>query len=75
MAVTAKNTLTIVGQYSPRQATLGYQPGLPPDIDDEMFDSVSRRTHRLREIVVQGMIEVIVQKRMGRALNSKTRKE
>eukprot|EP00975_Prorocentrum_lima_P009603 2046644-Prorocentrum_lima.AAC.1 len=64
MAVTAKNKLTTVGQYSPMQATLGYQPGLLPDIDhgdahcdDEMFDAISRRTHRLREIALQGMIE------------------
>eukprot|EP00975_Prorocentrum_lima_P059642 12506635-Prorocentrum_lima.AAC.1 len=59
MAVTAKNALTTVGQHSPMQATLGCQPGLLPDIDcggahcdDEMFDGLSRRTHRLREIAL-----------------------
>eukprot|EP00975_Prorocentrum_lima_P019184 4034978-Prorocentrum_lima.AAC.1 len=30
-AVTAKNCLTTVGQYTPFQATLGYQPALLPD--------------------------------------------
>eukprot|EP00975_Prorocentrum_lima_P065266 12902463-Prorocentrum_lima.AAC.1 len=64
MAVTGKNTLTIVGQQSPMQAILGYQPGLLPDIDqgdahcdNEMFDGISRRTLRPREIALQGMIE------------------
>eukprot|EP00975_Prorocentrum_lima_P051518 10789373-Prorocentrum_lima.AAC.1 len=33
LAVLAKNTFTTVGQYSRMQATLGYQPGLLPDID------------------------------------------
>eukprot|EP00975_Prorocentrum_lima_P037127 7813667-Prorocentrum_lima.AAC.1 len=58
-------------------ATLGYQPGLLPDInqgdahcDDEMFDGISRRPHR--GISPQGMIKVTAQKRMERALNSKT---
>eukprot|EP00975_Prorocentrum_lima_P062445 12885691-Prorocentrum_lima.AAC.1 len=62
------------------QATLGYQPGLLPDInkgdahcDDEMFDGISRRTHCLREIPLQGMIKVTAQQRMERAINSKTR--
>eukprot|EP00975_Prorocentrum_lima_P048043 10047003-Prorocentrum_lima.AAC.1 len=47
MAVIVKNTLTIVGQHSPMQATLGYRPGLLPGIDqgdahcdDEMFDGM-----------------------------------
>eukprot|EP00975_Prorocentrum_lima_P050608 10598807-Prorocentrum_lima.AAC.1 len=64
MAVTAKNTLMTVGQYSPMQATPGYQPGLLPDIDqgdahcdDEIFDGISRRAHCLRDIALQGMIE------------------
>eukprot|EP00975_Prorocentrum_lima_P062059 12883491-Prorocentrum_lima.AAC.1 len=30
-AVTAKDCLTTVGQYTPIQATLGYQPALLPD--------------------------------------------
>eukprot|EP00975_Prorocentrum_lima_P011468 2439050-Prorocentrum_lima.AAC.1 len=30
-AVTAKNRLTTVGQYTPIQATLGYQSALLPD--------------------------------------------
>eukprot|EP00975_Prorocentrum_lima_P002414 529929-Prorocentrum_lima.AAC.1 len=62
------------------QATLGYQPGPLPDIDkgdahcdDEMFDGVARYTHFLREITLQGMIEVTAQQRMQRASNSKTR--
>eukprot|EP00975_Prorocentrum_lima_P020570 4327665-Prorocentrum_lima.AAC.1 len=38
-----------------------------------MYDGVSRYTHSLREIALQGMIEVIAQQRIERALNSKTR--
>eukprot|EP00975_Prorocentrum_lima_P035857 7538685-Prorocentrum_lima.AAC.1 len=63
------------------QASLGYQPGLHPDSDqgdahceDDMYGGVSRHTHRLGGIALQEVMEVIAQKRMERALASKTRK-
>eukprot|EP00975_Prorocentrum_lima_P041084 8630295-Prorocentrum_lima.AAC.1 len=39
-----------------------------------MHDGVSRHARRLRGIALQGMVEVIARQRMGRVLNSKTKK-
>eukprot|EP00975_Prorocentrum_lima_P025518 5364431-Prorocentrum_lima.AAC.1 len=59
----AKNCLTTIGQYTPIQVTLCYQPALLPDAgrgeaqcDDSVDDGVSRFGHRLREIAVQSMV-------------------
>ena len=79
ITVTAKNSLTTIGGFSPLQAVLGYQPGILPDLDrtdalqDDSEGGVTRHMYRLREIAVQSMVETTAKERAQRALRSRTR--
>ena len=78
-----KNLMTSVGGSSPYQAVFGrvppilseFEPASETQIDDLSagIPGISRHHHRLREVTVEGMVDLTAKQRMERALNSKTR--
>ena len=74
LAVITKNSLITIGGYTPQQAVFGQQSPLLPDMSqgDALLED-ERSTHRLREIVLQRMIQASAREGSARATRSKTR--
>lgn len=82
-ATFAKNTLTLIGGYSPYQAVFGYTPRYLAELEtpnqSEINDSegglvgLSRHAIRLREIALESIISATARARMQRADQSKSR--